>query len=250
MANARHHGHRTGRHRASKFLVVEGHEVLEGTAATHKQNAIGCRRDGGGTAQAFNKLRRRTLALNLGTHANELDKWVATTQCALDVIDYRAGKRGDDRHARAKHRDAAFTGLVHQPLAAQLFGQLRHLLTQQALPRQRERASDKAHTARGLVEVKAALKAHLHTIAQIEGALEIGALPDNAIDGGRVVLDLEVAVAASGIGTTKTRDLTQNAQLRNGIERAGGDLHRLAHAELFALLLVRSVELGGNGIAG
>ena len=57
-------------------------------------------------------------------------------------------------------------------------------------------------------------------------------------------------MAASGIGTAETSDLTQNAQLWNGIERAGGDLHRLAHAELFALLLVRSVELGGNGIAG
>ena len=30
----------------------------------------------------------------------------------------------------------------------------------------------------------------------------------------------------------------------------GGDLHRLAHAELLALLLVRTVELGGNGITG
>ena len=57
-------------------------------------------------------------------------------------------------------------------------------------------------------------------------------------------------MAASGIGTAETRDLAQNAQLRNGIERTGSDLHRLAHAELFALLLVRSVELGGNGIAG
>ena len=57
-------------------------------------------------------------------------------------------------------------------------------------------------------------------------------------------------MAASGIGTTKTRDLAQNAQLRNGIERAGGNLHRLAHAKLFALLIVRTVELGGNGIAG
>ena len=124
------------------------------------------------------------------------------------------------------------------------------MLTQQALPRQRERAGDKAHAARGLIEIEAALKAHLHAVAQIERALEIGALPDDAVDGRRVVIDLKVAVAASGVGTTKTRDLAQNAQLRNGIERAGGDLHRLAHAELLALLIVRTVELGGNGIAG
>ena len=57
-------------------------------------------------------------------------------------------------------------------------------------------------------------------------------------------------MAASGVRTTKTRDLAQDAQLRNGIERTGGDLHRLAHAELLALLLVRTVELGGNGITG
>ncbi len=250
MANTCHHRHGTGRHCTGKLLVVKGHEVLEGTAATHEQNAIGRRRNGGGAAQAFNKLCWRTLALDLGTHANELDKWVSTAQRTLDVVDHSARKRGDDRHARAEHRNAAFACLVHQPLAAQLFGQLCHLLTQQALPRQRERAGNEAHAPRGLVEIEAALKAHLHTVAQIEGALKIGALPDNAVDSGRVVLDLEVAVAASGIGATKARDLTQDAQLRNRIERASGDLHRLAHAELLALLLVRSVELGGNGIAG
>ena len=124
------------------------------------------------------------------------------------------------------------------------------MLTQQALPRQRKRASDKAHAARGLIEIEVALKAHLHAVAQIERALEIGALPDDAVNGGRVVLNLEVAVAASGIGATEARDLAQNAQLRNGIERTGGDLYRLAHAELLALLLVRTVELGGNGITG
>ena len=57
-------------------------------------------------------------------------------------------------------------------------------------------------------------------------------------------------MATSGIGTTETRDLAQDAQLRNSIERTGGDLYRLAHAELFTLLLVRTVELGGNAIAG
>ena len=238
MANAGHHGHRASRRRAGKLLVVEGHEVLEGTAATHEQNAIGRRRNGSGAAQAFNKLCRRTLALDLCAHADKLDERVATAQCALNVVDYGTRKRGDDRHTRAKHRNAALACFVHQALATQLFGQLSHLLTQQALPRQRERAGDEAHATRRLVEIEAALKAYLHAVAQIEGALKVGALPDDAVDGRRVVLDLEVAVAASGIGTTKTRDLTQNAQLRNGIKRAGGDLHRLAHAELFALPLV------------
>ncbi len=124
------------------------------------------------------------------------------------------------------------------------------MLTQQTLPRQRKRASDKAHAARSLIEIEAALKAHLHTVAQIERALEIGTLPNDAVNGGRIVFNLEVAVAASGVRTTKTRDLAQDAQLRNGIERTGGNFYRLAHAELLALSLVRTVELGGNGITG
>ena len=57
-------------------------------------------------------------------------------------------------------------------------------------------------------------------------------------------------MTASGVRTTKTRDLAQDTQLRNGIERTGSDFYRLAHAELLALLLVRTVELGGNGITG
>ena len=250
MANAGHHGHGASRHRTGKLLVVKGHEVLEGTAATHEQNAIGRRRNGSGATQAFNKLCRCALALDLCAHADKLDERVATTQCALDVIDYGARKRGDDRHTRAKHRNATFARFVHQALATQLFGQLGHLLTQQALPRQRERAGDEAHATRRLVEIEAALKAYLHAVAQIEGALKVGALPDDAVDGRRVVLNLEVAVAASGIGATEARDLAQDAQLRNGIERTGSDLYRLAHAELLALLLIRTVELGGNGIAG
>ena len=99
MANAGHHGHRTSRHRAGKLLVIKGHEVLEGAAAAHQQNTVRRRRNGSGTAQALDKLCRRSLALNFGTHANELDERVATTQCALDVIDYGTRKRGDDRHA-------------------------------------------------------------------------------------------------------------------------------------------------------
>ena len=118
MANARHHRHGASRYRTGKVLVVEGHEVLEGTAATHEQNAIGRRRNGSGAAQAFNKLCRRTLALDLCAHADKLDKRVATAQRTLDVIDYGARKRGDDRHARAKHRDATLARLVHQALAA------------------------------------------------------------------------------------------------------------------------------------
>ena len=124
------------------------------------------------------------------------------------------------------------------------------MLTQQTLPRQRKRASDKAHAARGLIEIEAALKAHLHAVAQIERALKIGTLPNDAVNGGRIVLNLEVAVAASGIGATEARNLAQDAQLRNGIERTGSDLYRLAHAELLVLLLIRTVELSGNGIAG
>ena len=99
MANARHHRHGASRYRTGKVLVVEGHEVLEGTAAAHEQNAIERGRDGSGAAQTLNKLRRRALALDLGTHANELDKWVATAQRTLDVVDHGARKRGDDRHA-------------------------------------------------------------------------------------------------------------------------------------------------------
>ena len=99
MANARHHRHGTGCHRTGKLLVVKGHEVLEGTAATHEQNAIGRRRNGSGAAQAFNKLCRRTLALDLCAHADELDERVASAQRTLDVVDYRTGKRADNRHA-------------------------------------------------------------------------------------------------------------------------------------------------------
>ena len=118
MANAGHHGHRTSRHSAGKFLVIKGHEILEGAAAAHQQDAVGRRRNGSGAAQALDELCRRTLALNLGTHADELDERVATAQRALDVVDYGTRKRGDDRHARAEHRDATLTRLIHQTLAA------------------------------------------------------------------------------------------------------------------------------------
>ena len=99
MANAGHHGHGASRHRTGKLLVVKGHEVLEGAAATDKQNAIGRRRNGSGAAQAFNKLCRRALALDLCAHADKLDERVATAQRTLDVVDHGARKRGDDRHA-------------------------------------------------------------------------------------------------------------------------------------------------------
>ena len=118
MANAGHHGHGTSRHRAGKLLVIKGHEVLKGAAAAHQQNTVGRRRNGSGAAQAFNKLCRRTLALDLCAHADELDERVASAQRTLDVVDYRTGKRGDDRHAGAEHRDVALARFVHQALAA------------------------------------------------------------------------------------------------------------------------------------
>ena len=100
MANARHHRHGASCHRTGKVLVVEGHEVLEGN---RRRARAKCNRSAGVMAaarcRALNKLRRRALALDLGTHANELDKWVATAQRTLDVVDHGARKRGDDRHA-------------------------------------------------------------------------------------------------------------------------------------------------------
>ena len=98
MADARHHRYGTGCHRAGKVLVVEGHEVLEGTTTAHQQNAVRRGRNRGGATQAFDELRRRSLTLHLGTNANKLDERVATAQCALDVVDHGARKRGDDRH--------------------------------------------------------------------------------------------------------------------------------------------------------
>ena len=83
MANAGHHGHRTSRHRAGKLLVIKGHEVLKGAAAAHQQNTVGRRRNGSGAAQAINELGRRTLALNLGAHADKLDERVATRSVRL-----------------------------------------------------------------------------------------------------------------------------------------------------------------------
>ena len=52
------------------------------------KTTVGRQRNGSSAAQALNELCRRTLALYLGTTQTKLDGRVATTQYALDVVDY------------------------------------------------------------------------------------------------------------------------------------------------------------------
>ena len=240
MPNTGHHGHGAGRHRAGERLVVKGHKVLERPAAAHQQDAIGRGRDRRGAAEPLDKLLGRALALHLGPHADKLHQRVASAQRALDVVDNGAGQRRDHGDARAKRGDTAAAGLVHKTLAAQLLGQRRHLLAQHALARKRERTGDKAHLALGLIKVERAREMNLHAVAQIERALKVGPFPDDAVHGGRIVLYLEIAVAAAGVGAAKARDLAQNAQLRNAVQRPGGDVDRLRDGDGVFLLSRRA----------
>lgn len=81
---------------------------------------------------------------------------------------------------------------------------------------------------------------NLHAVAQIERALKVGPFPDDAVHGGRIVLYLEIAVAAAGVGAAKARDLAQNAQLRNAVQRPGGDVDRLRDGDGVFLLSRRA----------
>ncbi|CDD84530.1 unknown [Collinsella sp. CAG:289] len=161
MADTSHHGHRTGGHGARQALIVKGHKVLKRTASAHKQDAVGSRLDSGGAAQGLDKLGRSPLALNFRAHADKLHKRVAAAQRTLHVVDHRARKRRDHGHAIAKHGNMALARLVHKALATQFLGKSRHLLTKQALPRERETPRNKAHAPRGLVQIKRAGKLHL-----------------------------------------------------------------------------------------
>ena len=106
------------------------------------------------------------LALYLGTHADELDERVATTQCALDVVDYGTRKRGDDRHAGAEHRDAALARFSPSDPHGVAFRPVAPLVDAADPPPPAKTSERQAHAARSLIEIEAALKAHLHTVAR------------------------------------------------------------------------------------
>ncbi|VWM24700.1 Uncharacterised protein [Collinsella intestinalis] len=231
MPDARDHRHGARGHRARQALVVEGHEVLEGTAASHEQDAVGRRRNRSGAAQALHELRRSSLALHLGTHAHNLDHGVAAAQGALHIVDDRTGQRGHDGDAGAEHGDAALALGLHEPLATELLRELRDLLAQQPLPRQGEGARLEAHLARGLVQVERTGKQHLQTVAQIERALVVGALPHDALERGRLVLDLKIAMAATGVRTAKPGHLAQNGDLGDAVQGARRQLGSLRNRQ-------------------
>ena len=91
VSDAGHHGHGTGRDGAGEGLVVEGHEILEGTTTANEQDAIGCGRNRGRTAQPLDELGGSTLPLDLRPHTDDLDQRVAAAQRALDIVDDGTG---------------------------------------------------------------------------------------------------------------------------------------------------------------
>ena len=231
MPDARHNRNGTRRHRTRKRLVVEGHEVLVGSAAANEQDAIGGGPHGRRAPQARYELGRRPLPLDLGSDAHELHQRVAPTERALHVVDHRPRERRDHGHARAERRDGALAGLVHKAFAAKFLGKRSHLLTQQPLPRQRERLCHEAHAPRGLVQVEVARELDLHAVAQVEGPLPVHTAPDDAVDRRAVVLNLEIAVTASRVRAAKPRDLAYDGKRRQRVNRAGSKLDGLRYRE-------------------
>ena len=128
MSDTGHHGHRAGCHGTGERLVVEGHEVLERTSPAHKQDTVGRGIYGRRARKPLDELSGRPVALHLRADADELHERVAAAQRALHVVDNRARQRGDHRHARAEHGDAALAGVVAQALEPQLLGKRRDLL--------------------------------------------------------------------------------------------------------------------------
>ena len=86
MANARHHRNGRCRDGARQGLVVEGHEVLVGTAAAHEQDDVRCGICRPRGFEALDDAGRRICTLDGNAADEELAQRIATTQGADDVM--------------------------------------------------------------------------------------------------------------------------------------------------------------------
>ena len=227
MADASDDGNGARGHGAGEPLVVEGHEVLEGTAATDEQDCVGLGlgRHSKGTNDAF----RRAGALHLAASAENLDHGVAPAQRALHVIDDRARQARHDGHAHAEARNRTLARGLHEALSLELCAKLRHLLAQKALAGDRDLVRDETQAARPRIDVELAGELEQHAVTQLDAAARIDAAPDDDVHRRALVLDLEVAVAGTRVGAAESRDLACDEQGTHVVDALLCGADRKAH---------------------
>ena len=212
MADAGDHGDGAGGDGAGDGLVVETHEVLEGTAAAHEEDRV--RPIGGRHAERPHDRGRGVRSLDAAAHGVDEHERVSARERPLDVLDDGAGQRRDDADPRAEGGDAPLAHGVHEPLALELARELGHLLPEHALARDRDPARHEGHLAGALVDIELARELDLKPVLELEPGMGVGAAPDDDAHRGAVVLDLEIAVPASRVGAAEAGDLAHDRERR------------------------------------
>ena len=150
MPDARHHGHGTGGNGARQPTIVEGHEILEGTAAAHEEHHLSAGKDHLG--QTVHEPVGRPGALHGNAGEQDAGQRIAPAQGSQHVVDGGAARRGDEPYGLGIGGQRTLAGRIHQSHGLELPRQVGHLQPQLSFAGQRHREHVEVHAPLGRVQ--------------------------------------------------------------------------------------------------
>ena len=228
MADSRDNGNRACSDGARQRLVVEGHQVLEGTATTYEHDLFGA-----GSDKRFDALDHGSggaLALNTNAGEKNANRRAASAHGTQHVVHRSTvgARHQTDDFGIQNQRTLAFGG--GEPLFLQLGGKLGNAGTKLALALERKRVDREVHPALRSIDVEPTvdddalpnLKVHIRRLE--------ATFPHHARKAGGFVLDGEVnGLVAWFVGNLGNLTDDTQAHIRNerlGRLEGGFDAHR------------------------
>ena len=253
MADGRDQGDGSLGHGAGQGLVVEGPEILHRTAAPGDDQDVGpgdgpARRHGVEPPDRGGHLSGGGVALD-HHRPHHHAAGPAVADAVQDIADHRAGRAGDHTDRGGHGGQAPFARGLEQPFGRQLLLEAFELCEQGADAGGLHRLDDNLVPRSGREGGDTPGDDHLQPLLGPDGQTAHAALPDHAVEGGLVVLDRQIDMAAcvvcdlrqlsaqphEAVGVLQ-RPLERERQLRNGIGLGVGCLDvGFAHSTTIAV---------------
>ena len=144
VPDARDDRHRALRYETCERLIIERHEVFEGSTTAHEQHLFSSRTNN--RLKPRDKIGSSMLPFYRNAREEYLHKRIATAQRAQDIMHSSSTRRGDKTDRRRIRDHASFTRRIHQAFVLQHERPFSNLCTQIAFTSELERRHIEIHT--------------------------------------------------------------------------------------------------------
>ena len=198
MPHRRNNGYLRGEDRTDDNLFVEAPQVFQTASAASHHEDVWPGTQAIGLFDSRDNFRRRAVALNASGDDQDFCAWPTPPRDVQKIANRRAGGAGDKRDRLGVGRQRLFMGFVEQALLLQSLVQLPKRQLQCSFAHRLHPPHNELIFAVRRIDVDAALADHLLAIFGFKTQTANRTSPNDGVQYGRFVLEVEVGMAGAG----------------------------------------------------